>query len=332
MSRELEADSKIYFSPSLRKVLLSALLGAFAYVITNLTDQPQLWQITVSIFISGVLLVVQFVIEFDDRLKDVEHRQHSHHKVMEQLVDQGFRKISDATELFGLVEMSAVKTDSVTQLVRNSTRIDGATPELVQRFAQGEINRLSQLLLKLGDGSDVTYEGEDREWILGLARNAESFIYATSLTTVDAGGDGFDGGFWNSDLGQHYLELQREAIQQRNVTIKRLFILDRPTLSDDPDFQEMCVYQSYIGIEVRVLKPRAGPSQPPISMSDFILFDGVVSYETIPAVRVSDRTRPTIMHTRLVLESDRLKERTDRFADLWGMAVPFRADPNPELG
>ena len=36
---------------------------------------------------------------------------------------------------------------------------------------------------------------------------------------------GLDGGLWTSDLGQRYLELQREAIT-RKVRIRRIFVVE----------------------------------------------------------------------------------------------------------
>jgi hypothetical protein len=64
-------------------------------------------------------------------------------------------------------------------------------------------------------GGYVAYDGEDRDWLLGLTRHAQSSIDTTSLMAVDASGGGFgEGGLWSSDLGRRYLEVQREAVQR----------------------------------------------------------------------------------------------------------------------
>src|SRR5437868_3691150 len=73
-----------------RKLAISAAVGAFTYLATVISKQPQIWSLTMSIFIGGVSLVVQMLIDFDRRLTYVDQRQQ----------DQ-FRNISRSTELFG---------------------------------------------------------------------------------------------------------------------------------------------------------------------------------------------------------------------------------------
>jgi len=310
-----------------RRVLLSLVTGTLAYFITNLLDQTEIWSITVSVFISGVVLVIQFLIDVEKRLKSVQDGHASHANTIEELVEEKFSKINEATELFGLVEKSAIRNDLVTQLVRNSTHLTNDCLPLVADFAQGEIFRISELLKKLGEGGDLTYDGEDRDWMLGLARNARSSINAISLTTVDSGGKSFiDGGLWRSDLGQRYLEVQRDAIR-RGVKIRRLFVIDRPTLLNDPDVRNVCYDQAGIGIAVRILDPSAIPGMARGSLFDFILFDNVLSYESTPGSWVDDVTKPIIVNTHLYLEAVRVADRIQRFDDLWGMGKDLPIPP-----
>src|SRR5262249_4743213 len=155
-----------------------------------------------------------------------------------------------------------------------------------------EIGRMSEFLKELSEGGNVTYEGEDRDWMLALARNANSSIDATSLTTVDAGGRGFvDGGLWASDLGQRYLEVPRDAVM-RGIRIRRVFIMDRPDLVADEGFLSVCNMQHEMGIEVRVLDSSAIPEVQRSSLFDFILFDDAISYETTPASSIDGSVRP----------------------------------------
>lgn len=307
-----------------RKIFVSLAIGALAYFITNYltedSDGPHLLGLTLSVFIGGVTFVSQLLNELERRMARVESAQERHASTIEGLVEAGFTKINEATELFGLVEASALRTDSVVQLVRHSTQIDPAAPSLMFRFAQSEIGRLSEFLKELSEGGNVTYEGEDRDWMLGLARSVESTIDATSLTTVDAGGRGFvDGGLWASDLGQRYLETQREAIL-RGVRIRRVFIMDRPDLATDPEFLTACGLQREMGIEVRILDSSSIPGTRRSSLFDFVLFDDVISYEVTPASRIEDNVRPTIVNTRLELREKRVRDRIQRFKDLWASA------------
>ncbi|WP_432833791.1 DUF6879 family protein [Dactylosporangium sp. CA-092794] len=315
-----------------RRLAGSVGIGVFAYLLTNVwiehIDEKQIWVITLSLLLGGMVFLTQFLHESDGRMGALERAEARHASVVEGLVDDrltrisdevkhGFTKINEATELFGLVEASALRTDAMTQLVRHATQIPADAPPLVLQFAQAEIGRTSEFLKELSEGGNVTYEGEDREWMLTLARTCRRSIDATSLTTVDARGGGFvDGGLWSSDLGQRYLEIQRDAIQ-RGVKVRRVFIMDRATLVGDPTFLEICKLQHDLGIEVRVLDTTAIPGTRRSSLFDFILFDDTISYEMTPASSIDGSVRPAIVNTRLELRAARVRDRIDRFRDLW---------------
>lgn len=303
----------------IRKVILTLLTGGATYLVTDLSNQPQTWAVTWSLFIGGVTLVVQFLVDFESRLHLVELAQTQHLGTIEGLVEDKFSKINEATELFGSIEDSALRTDEVTQLVRHSTRLDPSTDQLIYDFAQSQLGRISDLLKGLGEGGDVSYEGEDRDWLLGLTHSARSTIDAASLPDVDASGGFAEGGFWTSDLGQRYLEGQRDAVQ-RGVTIRRVFVVERSDQAGDADLLRICKLHMDLGVKVRILDPSMLPRTRQTSMFDFILFDGVVSYETTPAAAAGQGVRPTIAHTRLVLPRPRVAERVQRFKDLWEAA------------
>jgi len=260
----------------------------------------------------------------DERLSEIRQEIEGRLAEIDKVVQSGFSKINEATELFGLVEASALRTDAVTQLVRHSTQIEPTAPPLVFRFAQDEIGRMSEFLKELSEGGNVTYEGEDRDWMLSLTRNCQSTIDATSLTTVDAGGRGFvDGGLWASDLGQRYLEVQRDAVT-RGIRIRRVFIMDRPDLAKDGGFNGVCRMQRDMGIDVRVLDSSAIPEVRRSSLFDFILFDDSISYESTPASSIDGSIRPAIVNTRLELRPVRVNNRIERFKDLWAAATEFQ--------
>jgi hypothetical protein len=322
-------------SSVVRKVVLTLLTGGVTYLITTNTKLDDTWVLALSVFIGSVVLVVQFLAEFDNRLeaveadqtarlRSVEEKQAAHTSEVRDLVRQSFLKINQATELFGLVESSALRTDAVIQLVQHSTALTADLAPLVSRIAQAEVVRTSRFLKELGDGT-ASYEGEDRDWLLALAHNAKTSIDATSLNTVDARGRGVDSGFWQSDLGQRYLEVQR-TIARAGIRVRRIFVVDRPGIANPPDFYEMCRMQARMSIEVRILT--AADLEPPLKtkLLDFILFDNVISYEVTPAYRMDESSPPEIVHTRLQLQSEVVEERIDRYRDLWERAKPFAAD------
>lgn len=318
-----------------RKVLVSLGIGTVAYLITNLlagesTAEPQLIGITLSVFIGGVTLVTQVLIDFERRLVGLADSHQRHNEYMEHLVSDRFSNMSEINDLFGRVEASALPTDAVLQLLRNATKLGSAAPDLTFRLAQEEFGRMSEFLKELSEGSSVTYDGEDRDWMLALARNVQTSIDATSLSTVDAGGSGsVDSGLWASDLGQRYLDTQRHAIK-RGVRVRRVFIIDGPQLATDPGFRTVCSQQQQIGIEVRILDASGVQGTNRSSLFDFVLFDNVISYEVTPTSYVESSARSTIVNTRLELRASRVDDRVQRFADLWSSATPFEPlEPQP---
>ncbi|WP_027345720.1 hypothetical protein [Hamadaea tsunoensis] len=305
------------------KIFIGLSFGTITYTVSNLVQNSQIVSVGLSVFISGVVVVVEFLIEVEQRMDRLEVSQEAHARATHEKITAGINRINEATELYGAVEASAVKSDEVTQLVRHATRIP-EQPDLVTKFVQMEISRMSRFLMEVSKGGDVVYEGEDRDWMLGLARTAQKTIDATSLSTVDAGGRGFvDGGLWTSDLGQRYLDIQRERIDKADVVIRRIFIMDRPDLLADPDFQQVIGYHKDLKVKVRVLDPTSVVGTPLSSLIDFIVFDGVVSYEAQVASRIQPNSRPIIVSTRLVLQEDRVRERRQKFEDLWNLGKDY---------
>jgi hypothetical protein len=311
--------SRVRYGSVLGKITMTILTGGLTYLITNLADQPQIWVLTVTILVSGVMLIVQFMSDFEHRLEHVEEKRELHSNEIRSLIEDGFAKTSEVTELFRAVEASALQTDTIIQLVRNSTQIAPSSPPLVSGFAQSQIGTMSQFLKELSEGGEVCYDGEDRDWLLGLTMQAEHTIDATSLSTVDAGANGFGGGLWTSEHGQRYLAVQRDAMR-RGVVVRRLFILDSPGQAKESDFLRIYRQQQNLGIHTRVLDRSTIPHALKNLLFDFIVFDGVISYEVTPASRVEDTMKPTIVKTHLGLQRERVRERIRRFEDLWTSA------------
>ncbi|HET8658216.1 MAG TPA: hypothetical protein VFM55_22530, partial [Micromonosporaceae bacterium] len=99
------------------------------------------------------------------------------------------------------------------------------------------------------------------------------------------------------------------------VRIRRIFIFDRPEVLEDLNFLEVYRKHQSFGIEVRVLG-LANPMVRFTSVVDFVVFDGVVSYETTSATSVRDRP-PLIVQTRLIREPGWVRDRIHRFEELW---------------
>lgn len=331
MRRNENADSA---RPLGLKILLTSATGLLTFIGSTLLDGPFAValpdQLILSAVVGGVTLLTQFLIDFDDRLHQVqilatrrldalEARQTANAAEARQDMNVAFERISEATHFFMQIEQSALQTDALTALVQHSGRINGGNPQLVRDLAHYEIDRLSHLMKKLSDGDEVFYEGEDRDWLLGLATHVSSSIMATSLATVDAGGHGFEGGLWMNDLGGRYLQVQRAAVQ-RGVQVRRIFVFDKPEFAADTDFIRIRHLQRDAGVQVRVLENNDVPEHLKSMIFDFVLFDDVVSYEMTPATRMEATVKPAIVTTRLILHEERVRRLALRFEELWAAA------------
>jgi uncharacterized protein DUF6879 len=317
-----------------RKILLATATGLLTFIGSTLLDGQfkvaLADQLILTALVGGVTLLAQFLVDFDARLHRVafdasrrldamETRQQENATAARHDMNLAFERISKATRFFTLIEKSALQTDALTQLVHHSGQINGANPQLVRDLAHYEIDRLSDLMKSLSSGDEVFYDGEDREWLLGLATHVSSSIMATSLATVDAGGRGFEGGLWMNDLGGRYLQIQRSAVQ-RGVQIRRIFVFDKPEFAADTDFIRIRHLQQDAGVQVKVLDNSMVPEHLKSMIFDFVLFDEVISYETTPATRMEAAVKPAIVTTRLILKPERVSRLGQRFEELWTAA------------
>ena len=307
-------------SSVLRTALLTILSGGVTFLITNALNQPQAISIMLSILIGGIALLVRFLVDFENRLAVVEKLEKDGMADMKKLVGDAFSEISEATELFGLIEASALQTDLVTQLVRNSTQISPNSPPIVYQFVQAKIKETSDFLKQLAEGGTVTYYGEDREWLLGLTRNVTVSVDAISLAAVDHD-------LWQSEIGQRYLDAQRLAARA-GKRVRRIFVLDRPSMENDPGLRRAYAEQRQMDIEVRLLDRTAVPTPLQVQVRDLIVFDDILAYETTPTT--GDPQLAQVAETRLVLTDSRVKQCAQLFRELWEVSRELATDPEPE--
>lgn len=300
--------------PILWKTIISTVSGGAVYLISSLTHQPQEWTLMLSAFVGGVILVVQFLIEFDRSLRDIEKRLAIHTTMVDDTVRASFLKINTATAVYSTIETSPVGAD-IKQLVEDVTRIKDSFPKVALNLAQSEIVRVARLIRELGEGQ-AAYDGEDQDWLLTLTRVAMASIDATSTTAVDGGGENFEDGFWSTNLGLRYLDAQRDAANH-GVIIRRLFILNSLKVADDPKFQKLCRMQIEAHITVRVLGSSEIPERLIRSQFDFILFDAMISYEAVAATRLDFEMKPHIANTQLFARPHHIQGRLALFNELW---------------
>lgn len=315
----------------IRKITITAIVGALSFPLTDMIFSSLPAQFAMAAGFGSIVLLVQFLADFDKRLVGVEATQVESVAEMQRVVEKGFSKVNDATRLFAEVDAAGLKSVAVTRLVRYAAGIGADAAPLVCAFAQSEIDRVSDLLRELAE-QEANYDGEDQDWLLGLTRSATESIDAISLPEVDAAGQSF----WESDAGRRYLDLQREAVQ-RKVRVRRVFVIERDELSN-PDLQRVCRTHADVGVEVRLLIPSAVPRGIRSKQFDFILFDNALSYEVTPAAHVEKGEPPMILNTRLILREAKIEERIERYREIWLSAMswsngvdsgPDRLGPTP---
>ncbi|MFJ4600238.1 MULTISPECIES: hypothetical protein [Streptomyces] len=266
------------------RVAVTALLGGVTYLITNLTDQPEIWKITLSVFIAGATLIVQQLADFERRL------------------DDGLTGFNDTTRLISRLDTSPVGSGEVTRLARNVAALEPGRPDLLYTFVRAEVRRLTNLMDDLR-GNHADYPGEDRDWLLGLARCAG--------TSIDAASTSVDRDFWGTDLGRHYVTAQEQAVS-RGVRVRRLLILGTPA-DLDADVEELRAWQRSLGFEIRVLVLSTLETwEQREAVKNFVVFDRAISYETTAA----DGDPSRVYETSLTV-GERVDERVRRFEIWW---------------
>jgi hypothetical protein len=312
----------------LKKTLITALVAGGTFILTTvlIKDPGDLWQWTVTITVGTATLIVQYLVDFGDRLESIEGEQQRriremrdslarHHEQMRSAVDESFAKINDATELFSQVDRSVLRSDGVTRLARKYTQVGQHGSEIVKTFAQEEIGRLASLMESLSNGS-ADCPGENHDWLIDLTTCAKKTVYATS-TSVDRD-------FWFSEPANRYLKAQEEAIKQRGVVVRRLFLVSKPQ-DRTPSLERLCERHREFGIDARIaVRSELPPRAQVTPLNDFIIFDGELSYETEPDVEIVP-AKTTLKMTR-----EHVTERINRFNVLWEATAPTGPDPDPE--
>jgi hypothetical protein len=303
-------------SSVIRTAVLTIVAGGVTFLIAGVLDQPSNIRIVFALLVGGIALMVRFLVDFEERLAAVEQIEKDGMAEMKQLVGDAFSEISEATALYGLIEASALQTDLVIQLVRNSTQIAPTSPPIIYQFVQAKMKEMSDFLKQLAEGGTVTYYGEDREWLLGLTRNATVSVDAISMTAVDHS-------LWSSEIGQRYLDAQRRAARDGR-RVRRIFVLDEPGMVNDPVLRRAYDEQRQMRIEVRLLDRRTVPTPLQVQVRDLILFDDILAYETTPTT--NDPEQAQVAETRLVLTDSRVKECAQLFRELWDISHEWRIE------
>lgn len=295
------------------KIGIPLLIGGIAIIPLTLGGVSSRVAVELGFLVTLAFALLMFVVDFEIRITGLDER-----------ISTGFQNMEKAAEVTGLMERSVLGATLLTDFIEAAGAADATVNPLLQRLACRQIEDVTWFVRQLPVGGEVAYDGEDREWLLGLTEEAERSIDAISLSTVDAGLRGFDGGLWTSDLGARYLTRQREAID-RSVKIRRIFVFENEELARDETFLKITQMQRSVGIEVRMLDHQLIPESLQPMIFDFIVFDGAISYEMTPATAFNaGGTKPAIVRTLLTPMAARVRDLENQFEQLWLAANPKR--------
>jgi hypothetical protein len=286
----------------IRKFLVTLAFGGVAYLLTILTKQPAIWSLTMSIFIGGVSLVVQFLVDVDARVGALDGR---------------FTTVNRATELFGDVNARELKTDAVIELVETASAVAALERPMLTRFANAEIERLTRILRQLASNPSINEPGDEADWLLTLTANTDQSMRATTMI----GPRSVDEAFWQTPLAATYIETQREAIQ-RNVRIQRLFIIPR-NQPMGAEVEDLIQENLDLGIEVRVYR-----DPPALDVLEFVVFDAEICQE-FPVRRGSNSGDTFFVKTELQTDPKVVARRIRQFDYWWRVAEVRPLPPAP---
>ena len=297
------------------KVGFPLLIGVITLVAANIGGMQVRNSLELATVVAFGVMLVLFIVDTEIRISGVGER-----------VTAGHKQIGRLAELSGMMERSSLGPALLADFLETASQVDERVNPLLQRLALREVDRVALFLRQLPAGIEIGYNGEDRDWMLGLTREANTSIDAISLSTVDAGVLGLDGGLWTSDLGLRYLELQRDAVT-RDVRIRRIFVVEQEheEMVRDESFLRIIQMQRDMGVKVRMLDHKLIPDWMRSMVLDFIVFDGAVGYETTPTTSfASGQNRPGKLRTRLAPEPTRVRDLEGWFEELWERADPER--------
>ncbi|MGY3201578.1 DUF6879 family protein [Streptomyces sp. TE5632] len=307
-------------APIVLKILVTIVVSTVAYVLTNLVNQSgdELWKIAVSVVIGGSALIVQYMVDFEQRLGTVE----TGHREQSRELEAQFNKLSEAAGLLSELDQAGMSTSDARRLIKSLNRVGQQGPEIVKAFARSEVESLASVVTDL-TGMTAHWPRDNNEWLIRLTECARRTIHATSSSV--------DQPFWNTDSAGPYLDAQAEAMSARGVTIQRLFMIKEEE-RDNPDFMRrftrLCQAQRDTGIGVRVLTLPLPEGARPRSVvaRDVVIFDSELYLEFEP-----DRQEGNIQ-TRLDADGRRVDGQVRTFNALWATATELAHRPAPSSG
>ena len=315
------ADRRSGVSGILIKIATGVAAWLVTYGVAKTAVQNELWSVGASIFVSGLVLVVQFLIKVERELVRLRRTHEVTATSSDASLTRAVTSLNSATVLYQHMERSSVATSALESLIHGAGSLQPVDHAYIMKtFADAEVERLADLLTSLQNG-EVVYEGEQRDWLIGLTRVAATSIDAMSLVFRDGGDPNgspiLDNGLWFSEVGQRYLDAQADAVQHRSVAVRRIFLLDDPTLVEDPLVIDVMRQHFAMKVEVLAIPMDSVPELLRRSVYDLAIFDSAIYYRNRPAATIRSTRGPTRSQTQLITRADQVSAEVRRYKELW---------------
>lgn len=343
MSQETAGEGR-GFPPILRRTLVTVTAGGLTLGCALLLAKASLVAaLAITILVGVVALMVDYLVEMQSTMKaigtqsqeaiaEIAQRLVAENQAVVRQVEEAHLKLGERIddrlsllmsipELFNLQRKRPSTAQSMVKVVRDAYTYERQASPLSTKFLEKKTTDFANLLRGLRGGY-ATYPGEDFDWMMTLTNACERTIDATSSTATDSGGRlKYAGGFWDSNQGLLYMEAQRQAVDERRVRVRRLFILEYAQLTADQFYVQLCERQRRAGFEIRYLTRDICRPELLNQLDDFIIFDNELSYETVPTPGPGE-DRPMISRTEVIVDRDLVGRRARQFAALWDAALP----------
>lgn len=304
-------------SPRSKTVVYSIALGVLVWflqkIVEKVTHGGESGVGQTQIILSCVVAVIPLMLQLLDGLDEQRDEARQYYEDLYLQMRRHIATLNDVSRMWEGVQEAGVADSAILQMLSHAALLSRDASPLLKSFANDAIESVARTLEQLNEGV-CYYDGEDRDWLLSLTSAAGDSIDATSLPLVDAGVDGFDGGFWASDLGEDYLKAQTTAIRERGVRIRRIFYVK--DASGQSTLQSVVQKMQDSQIDVRVVRAEDSRLHP----EDFIVFDAAASYELSPYAFGAATAARVITRTSLWVEPEAVQKRIQRFAALWDEA------------
>ena len=151
------------------KIGLPLLIGLISLVAAKAGGLPGRNSLALAAVLAFGSALVLFIVDTEMRLSAVDER-----------MAEGFEKMSRPAELPAMPDRSILDGALLTDLLQTASQSDEGVNPLLQRLARREMKRVTAFVRQLPVGSEITYDGEDRDWLLGLTPRGEASIDAIS--------------------------------------------------------------------------------------------------------------------------------------------------------